>query len=98
MVAPASLVRAHIFVSGKVQGVFFRENCRKLADKFKITGWVKNLKDGRVEAVFEGEEGKVKRMVKWAKRGPIWARVDNLEAVWQNYQGEFDNFEIRYDI
>lgn len=91
-------VRAHIFVSGKVQGVFFRENTRQKAEKLGVAGFVKNLKDGRVEAVLEGEREKVEKMIKWTKRGPMWAQVKDLEVSWEDYQGEFKEFEIKYDL
>lgn len=91
-------IRAHLFVSGKVQGVFFRETVRQKAFKEGVTGWVKNLRDGKVEAVFEGKESRVKKMVNWARSGPIWAKVDSLDVIWEDYQGEFKDFEIRYDL
>ena len=91
-------IRAHIFVSGKVQGVFYRENTRKKAEKLGVTGWVKNLRDGRVEAVFEGDKKKVEEMVNWARKGPIWAKVEALDVIWEDYRGEFNGFEIRYDL
>ncbi len=91
-------IRAHIFVSGEVQGVFFRENTRKKAEKLGVFGWVKNLKDGRVEAVLEGNRERIEEIVQWARKGPIWAKIDGLEAIWENYQGEFKGFEIRYDL
>lgn len=89
-------VKVHIFISGRVQGVFFRDWTRRQAKKLGIFGWVKNLEDGRVEAVFEGEEEKVKKMIELAKRGPILAKVKNLEIEWQEYKSEFNNFEIKY--
>ena len=90
--------RAHIFVSGKVQGVFFREKTKKESEKLGVFGWVKNLADGRVEALFEGNKESVDKMVKWAQKGPFWAKVDNLEIVRERYKGEFKGFEIKYDI
>ena len=87
-------IRAHIFVSGRVQGVYFREKTRKKAQELGVFGWVRNLPDGRVEAVFEGE--KVEKMVKWSKRGPFWAKINNSEIQWEDYKGEFNNFEIKY--
>ena len=88
--------RAHIFVSGRVQGVLFRDGTRRQAKKLGITGWVKNLGDGRVEAVFEGEKVKVEQIVNWAKRGPILSKVENLEIAWEEHKGEFSSFEIKY--
>ena len=96
--AKGEKIRAHIFVSGKVQGVFYRENTRKKAEKLGVTGWVKNLRDGRVEAVFEGDKKKVEEMVNWARKGPIWAKVEALDVIWEDYRGEFNGFEIRYDL
>jgi len=90
-------VRAHIFVSGRVQGVFFRENTRKKAKGLGICGWVRNLADSRVEAVFEGEKYKVEELVNWARKGPWIAKVEKLETVPEEYKGEFTDFEIKYD-
>ncbi len=91
-------IRAHIFVSGRVQGVFYRESCRKKSLSLGVSGWVKNLKDGRVEAVFEGEKGNVEKMVNWCRKGPIWAKVDSFDIIWEDYKSEFSEFETRYDI
>lgn len=90
------IVRAHVYVSGRVQGVFFRENTRRLAQKMGVTGWVRNLPDGRVEAVFEGEEEAVRKMIEFCKRGPPAARVDDVEVIWEKPRGEFLDFEIRW--
>ncbi len=95
---PQEKARAHLFVSGRVQGVFFRENAKKKAEKLSVLGWIKNLKDGRVEAILEGDESSVAALVKWAARGPFWAKVENLETNWENYQAEFNSFEIKYDL
>ncbi len=92
----ADKVRAHIFVSGRVQRVLFRDGARRKARRLGVAGWVRNLQDGRVEAVFEGEKNKVEEMVNWAKKGPILAKVKELEEEWQEYRGEFNDFEIRY--
>jgi len=88
-------VRTHIFVSGRVQGVFFRENTRKKAQKLEVAGWVRNLPDGRVEAVFEGEKSKVKELINRTKKGSLIARVDELKVILEEYKEEFDNFEIK---
>jgi len=90
--------RAHIFISGRVQGVFFREQTKKKAERLGVLGWVKNLRDGRLEAVFEGDRENVEKMVNWAKKGPIWAKIDDFSLVREDYQGEFKEFEIRYDL
>ncbi|MBS7655436.1 acylphosphatase [Candidatus Bathyarchaeota archaeon] len=87
-------VRAHVFVSGLVQGVFFRWETRKNALKHNVKGWVRNLWDGRVEAVFEGEEEDVKKMIKFCEKGPPEAKVENIEVKWEKYKGEYATFEI----
>ena len=92
----AEKVRARIFVSGRVHGVFFRAETREKAQQLGVNGWVRNLPDGRVEAVFEGEKEKVEEMVEWAKKGPSGAIVNDLKIKWEEYKGEFKNFEIRY--
>lgn len=74
-------VRAHVFVSGRVQGVFFRSETKCEAKRRGVTGWVRNLPDGRVEAVFEGEEKSVKELIEFCKRGPPGARVSNVEVI-----------------
>jgi len=89
-------IRVHIFVSGRVQGVSFRYFTRRKARKLGITGWVCNLPDGRVEAVFESEKEKVEQMLEWAKENPFFARVEEIDVQWQEYQGEFQDFKIRY--
>ncbi len=88
--------RAHIFVSGSVQGVFFRAETQKMARDSDITGWVKNTKDGRVEAVFEGEKEEIEKIIGWAKKGPSGALVEKVNVIQEEYKGEFKNFEIRY--
>jgi len=88
-------LRVHIFVSGKVQGVFFRENTRKKAAEFGLSGFIKNLQNGKVEAIFEGDKEQIEKIIQWIKKGPEMAQVEDIEIDWQNYQGEFRNFEIR---
>ena len=75
---------------------FFRQNTQTKARELGLKGWVKNLDDGRVEAIFEGEKEKIEKMIEWLKKGPTLAKVTNLKAEWQKYQAEFDGFEIRY--
>ncbi|MBC7074140.1 acylphosphatase [Candidatus Parcubacteria bacterium] len=88
--------RAHVLVSGKVQGVFFRQNTFQRAKKLGLFGWVCNTKDGRVEAVFEGEEEKIKEILEWIKIGPPLAKVEKVDITWEEFKGEFKDFEIRY--
>ena len=88
--------RVSISVYGRVQGVFFRSETQKKAEELGIFGWVRNLPDGKVEILAEGEEGKLEKLIKWAEEGPDSARVDNLEINRQKYSGEFKDFKIRY--
>ncbi len=87
--------RVHVTINGYVQGVFFRETTKLQADDLGVTGWVLNRDDGRVEAVFEGEEQDTKKLVAWCKHGPPRATVRNIDVEWETYVGEFDSFEIR---
>ncbi len=89
-------VRAHILIGGRVQGVFFRSETHYEARKSGVKGWVRNLPDGRVEAVFEGEEEAVKAVIEFCKHGPPGARVTSVNLTWETYLGEFKDFAIRY--
>ncbi len=91
-----SNARTHFFLSGRVQGVCFRSAGRDKARSLGIEGWVRNLSDGRVEIVAEGEESKIKKFIEWAKEGPEFARVENVELYRKKYKGEFDRFQIKY--
>jgi acylphosphatase len=88
--------RAHIFVSGRVQGVFFRQTTQQQAESHGVIGWVKNLPDGRVEAVFEGEEDAIKALVDFCRKGPRGAVVTDFSVDWLPFTGKFGNFEIVY--
>lgn len=90
------MVRAHVYVSGMVQGVFFRSETRDEASRQGVTGWVRNLRDGRVEAVFEGEKDKVAELIEFCRRGPRGARVTEVVVSWEDYKGEFQDFKVRY--
>jgi acylphosphatase len=74
------MVRTHVVVSGRVQGVFFRDSIRRLAEQHGVAGWVRNTWDGTVEAVFEGEPDEVDRMVEFCRKGPPGARVENVDV------------------
>ena len=89
-------VRSHVIVDGRVQGVCFRMDTRHAALKRNINGWVRNLHDGRVEAVFEGEENDVKSMLKWCETGPPLARVNKVAVEWESHTGEYDSFQITF--
>ena len=85
----------HVFVSGSVQGVFYRSWTEHTARQLGLFGWVRNLPDGRVEAVFEGEKSKVGKMVGLCRKGPPRARVEKVEAG-KERPSEFERFEVRY--
>ena len=72
------MVRYRLLISGRVQGVFFRDTCRRVAEEHGVAGWVRNLPDGRVEAVFEGTEEDVAFLVEWARHGPRHAMVQQV--------------------
>lgn len=89
-------LRAHVVVHGLVQGVWFRASTKDEADRVGVTGWVRNLPDGSVEAVFEGMKKSVEAIVGWCHRGPAGATVDKVDIVWEPYSREFGHFEVRY--
>jgi len=88
------VVRYRVLISGRVQGVFFRDTCRRLAEQHGVTGWVRNLSDGRVEAVFEGSPEDVRRLVDWAHTGPRLAAVDDVAIQPEPPEG-FAAFHVR---
>ncbi len=88
--------RVHILISGKVQGVFFRQALKVVAKKNNVTGWVRNLTDKRVEATLEGYNESVNLVIEWAKIGPANSRVDNIEINNEEFKNEFSTFEVLY--
>ncbi|XHH07737.1 MAG: acylphosphatase [Candidatus Bathyarchaeia archaeon] len=86
--------RAHIYVTGRVQGVFFRQNAKRQAQSRGVSGWVCNLADGRVEAVFEGEDEAVREVVDYCRHGPSFAKVEVFEVAFEEFKGEFLGFSI----
>jgi acylphosphatase len=91
---PDQPVRRRIVLSGQVQGVFFRDSCRRQARSAGVTGWVRNTSDGRVEAVFEGDPDSVDRLVDWARQGPGRAQVRDYEVHEEPPEG-LSGFEVR---
>ncbi len=89
-------LRLHVFIQGSVQGVGFRYNLRRVALLNGVNGWVRNLPDGRVEAVLEGEGEAVRKVLAWCRRGPSSAKVDSVVFYEEPYKGEFKTFEIRW--
>lgn len=88
-------IRRRLLISGRVQGVCFRHHTRQTAQNNGVTGWVRNLPDGRVEVVLEGEESTVMATVDGCRRGPEWARVDTIDIQEQEIDNDFAGFTIR---
>ena len=91
-----SMKQIHIFVTGRVQGVFFRQSTRVIAIKNNVNGWVRNLDDGKVEIVAQGETNNVDNLADWCKTGPANSRVDEFELKEESITDEFENFEVKY--
>ena len=89
-------IRAHLFISGKVQGVYFRQNTRIVSSRHGVTGCVRNLKDGRVEVILEGNETDVGEVIEWCQVGPAKATVDDVDIKYEKYTGEFQEFKVNY--
>ena len=90
------IVNVHVLISGRVQGVWFRASTKQVAKKLGITGWVRNTSDGCVEAVFEGDERLVNKMIEWCHQGPTLSKVKNVEVKNQETTNEFQDFSIRF--
>lgn len=88
--------RAHLFISGRVQGVFYRGYTRDLAYNLGLNGWVRNLYDERVEALFEGEKNVIELAIKECHVGPPGSRVTDIDVRWEAFIGDQKGFEIRY--
>lgn len=90
------LAQAHVWISGRVQGVFFRHNTQQEATLRGVKGWVRNLPDGRVEAVFQGDRASVEEMVGWCHQGPPGAWVRDVEVLWEEPHSVLTGFRIAY--
>ena len=88
-------VHAHVIVSGLVQGVWFRASTQRKAEELGLKGWVRNTEDGRVEAVFEGDQMRVEDMIKWCRKGPVLAKVEDVAVNYADYSGAFSAFAVR---
>ncbi len=88
--------RLHVLISGRVQGVFFRAATREHATRLGLRGWVRNLPDGRVEALFEGEEKHLAGMLDWCHQGPPGSLPEEIESRWEKEGGELTGFRIRH--
>jgi acylphosphatase len=89
-------IRVHMFISGRVQGVFYRSSSRRKALELGLTGWVRNLPDGRVEIVVEGEEDQVEKLIDWCRKGPPSADVKGLEIKQEPPTHEFKRFSVKF--
>ena len=89
-------LRAHVIIEGRVQGVSFRASAQAQARSIGVEGWVRNLDDGRVEAIFEGESAAVKRMISWCYSGTRPARVDKVAVEWEQPTGQERGFRIEW--
>ena len=90
------MVSAHVFITGKVQGVYFRYRTRDEAIKYGVNGSVRNLPDGRVEAFFNGNKENVDKLIAFAGKGPSGAKVIDVDVKWQEHSGKFSDFEVYY--
>lgn len=89
-------VRAHVIISGKVQGVYFRAETREQALSLGVAGWVRNRPDGNVEGIFEGDRDLVEKLIDWCRQGPPKAVVVDVNIDWEDYRGDLGRFEINY--
>lgn len=87
--------RAHIIVEGRVQGVYFRQSLKDVAESARVSGWVRNLIGGEVEAVIEGEASAVEDVIDWCQHGPPPAAVDHVSVTWQPPKGDLSGFVIK---
>ena len=88
--------RVHLLVSGKVQGVFFRQALKVVAKKNNVLGWVRNLKDGCVEAILEGDNKSINSVIEWTRIGPANSRVDEIEVNNEEFKNELSTFDVLY--
>jgi len=88
------ILRAHVFVYGEVQGVFFRRTAKSKAEELGIVGWVRNKPDGSVETVAQGLKSGVEKFIVWCKKGPPFAKVEKVEVEWKKSPEDFEDFSI----
>ncbi len=87
--------QAHLIISGKVQGVFYRASCQEVAQGLGLKGWVRNLSNGDVEVLAQGEKEKIEKLIDWCKKGPPSAKVNNANVKWEDLKEEFKNFDVK---
>ena len=90
--------KAHLHIDGRVQGVFYRGFVQELAESLGLKGWVRNLRDGRVEAVFEGDKDVVENAIRQCRVGPPASRVANMEVQWETHTGDEKEFSVRHTL
>ena len=90
------MARAHLIISGRVQGVFYRAFTEDVAQMLALKGWVKNRSDGAVEAVFEGKKEDIESAIRSCYKGPPSSKVNNIDVKWEEFKGEFQSFSVRY--
>ena len=90
------IIQKKVTIQGRVQGVFFRMETKNAAEKLGVNGWVKNMPDGSVEALFQGDSDTIAKMLEWCHIGAPASRVDNVVSEDQETDTAFDNFQIRY--
>ena len=88
------MYQAHILISGDVQGVYYRVSCKEYAIGVGVKGWVRNLDNGNVEALAQGEKEKIERFLEWCKKGPPQAKVEEIKITWQEANGPFNGFSV----
>lgn len=88
------MYQARLLITGKVQGVFYRASCQEVAQRLGLNGWVKNLSDGNVESLVQGEKEKIEKLIAWCKKGPPGAVVSNLDVNWETVVKQITSFKI----
>lgn len=90
-------MQAHVYISGFVQGVGYRQFVKSKAHELGLTGWAKNLPDGRVEAVFQGKRAKIEQMILLCRKGPMLSEVEDIVVEWEESIQEYQTFEIEHE-
>jgi len=88
-------VRVKVRIEGLVQGVFYRYSTQKKAQELDVRGWVRNVWDGSVECLLEGDQEKIETLITWCRKGPAGARVEKVTTEWEEYKGDFEGFSIK---
>lgn len=93
--AKATKNRAHLLISGRVQGVWYRDSTKRQADNLGLTGWVRNCESGQVELIAEGADAAIDKLISWCRTGPSMARVTDVRIDFDDYRGEFVGFRVK---